>query len=101
MARGTTHCRGDHHDPNSGAFTEFSCGQCKMHCAWRANWHTIEQARHAIGTYLKQYDHRRHSAYRATREGAETKQPSTSPLSVRDVASNDEAPEATRPSDEN
>lgn len=49
-------------------------GQFNKRCAWRAEWETIERARHEIGAYIEHYHLRSHSglAYRTPLEVATT-----------------------------
>jgi putative transposase len=60
-ARGVTHRRGGHRDPESQAFIESWFGQFKKRGAWRREWETIEQAHTEITTYIDHYHHRPHS----------------------------------------
>lgn len=73
-ALGITHRRGGYRDPESQAFIESWFGQFKKRCAWRAEWETIDNARHDIGDYVHTCHHRPHSglAYLTPADVAQT-----------------------------
>ena len=60
-ARGITHRRGGYRDPESQAFIESWIGRLKHRLVWRSEFETLDQARHAIATYIDDYHHRPHS----------------------------------------